>query len=82
MKAITVKYLPWTATKPSRVKATIGKTSVTLTCSTTEGDAYDEAARQLASKLKWTLPIVKGETHDGQTVYVPMDDSNVITLDD
>lgn len=79
MQAITTKYLPWTDTKPSRIKATAASgISVTITLhGDIEGDAHDEAVRRLVAKLGWgPATYVRGASKDG-FVYVDERDIKV-----
>lgn len=77
-KAITVKYLPCTNNRSSRVKATAdGGHSVTLSWdnSVVNGTVanYDAACRALCKKLGWTGTYVRGYQTNGQWVYVEVD---------
>ena len=77
-KAITVKYLPCTNNRGSRVKATAdGGHSVTLSWdySVVNGTVanYDAACRALCTKLGWTGEYVRGYQTSGQWVYVEVD---------
>lgn len=73
--AIFTKYLPYTDTKQSRVKAYVKHSQVkeTVTLNYDHGkttdDNHNEAARQLATKLKWHGKWCRGDLPDGM-VYV------------
>ena len=74
-KAITVKYLPPTNNRGSRVKATAdGGHSVTLSWEYGLANGtianYDAACRALCTKLGWTEEYVCGYQGNGQLVYV------------
>lgn len=76
-KAITVKYLPCTNNRGSRVKATAeGGHSVTLSWDYgLEGMSAnrDAAVRALCTKLGWTGEYVAGYQGNGHWVYVEVD---------
>ncbi len=72
MKAILTKYIPWSSTKPSRIKAyTEGGHSVTLSydeCSDggrTPEQPYLYAARVLCDKMQLEGRLIGGRTDEG-----------------
>ena len=84
MKAIVVKYLPATNTKPSRVKASVeGLPAKTIGYHSADGCPYREAATQLAKELEWSGRLVEGDIQSGVKVFVFMgtDITNVIDID-
>ena len=61
MQAIRTKILSATNTKPTRIKATsCGGASVTLSCSSIDGDQHEAAVRALCAKLNWKGKMVMG----------------------
>lgn len=73
MIAIRTKYLGYTQTKPSRIKAWAeGKRSVTLPYEHdgTTDDAHDKAAIALCRKLGWTNRYLARGGDENGNVYV------------
>ena len=72
MKAIQVKYLPATETKPSRIKAFIKGHSVTRSFDYEFNDGgCENVARELIKKLEWhVLGLNRGELPNGDTVFI------------
>jgi hypothetical protein len=72
MKAIQVKYLPATETKPSRIKAFIKGHSVTRSFDYEHNDGgMKNVAHELVEKLEWNvLSMIQGELPSGDTVFV------------
>ena len=55
MQAITTKFLPWTNTLPSRIRAKCGKNTTTISTSLLNGtDMFNHAyvARKLCEKMR------------------------------
>lgn len=75
-KAILVKYLPFTNSKPARVKAIVHR-SLSITVSVSEYGSNDEArlaaAQALAENLSWRGKYIKGTLPNGDTVFVEED---------
>ena len=72
MKAIQVKYLPWTETKPARYKAWAeGGNSITISAnSVPDGvEPYYHAALRLCDKMKWSFDIVGGGLPNGDYAF-------------
>jgi hypothetical protein len=72
MKAILTKVLPWTQTKPKRIKAyTEGGNSRTLsydTCTANgenDREAHLFAAKSLACAMGWPTDLIGGGTKEG-----------------
>ncbi len=67
MKAITTKYIGCTSYKPSRIKATDGDNSVTVSYdhALNASENHLHAARMLISKLGWNGDYIQGGTKDG-----------------
>jgi hypothetical protein len=72
MKAILTKALPWTQTKPRRIKAyTEGGNSRTLsydTCTAngeSDREAHLFAAESLACAMNWSTDLIGGGTDEG-----------------
>lgn len=73
-KAIVVKHLPHTGTRPSRYKASdLDGNSVTISSSSTTTDYPEqEAAQALCAKMNWSGSLAGGETkRDHVFVFVP-----------
>ena len=80
--AIHTRFLPTTETKGARIKATLGKNSVTIPYpyEHTGGLCHRAAAEALQSKLRathdtggwhpWDRPFVSGELPDGSWAHV------------
>jgi len=79
MKAIVTKYIPPSATKPSRIKAKVDKFSLTIEFAKLENElstlsnenstphierVHAEAAIRLAKKLNWEGKLVCGNIDD------------------
>lgn len=84
-KAIVVKYLPWTGTKPARYKAvTEGKSCVvSVNAYESTDEAQAAAATKLGTSLHWSGIYVKGTLPNGHAVFVvadPFDKYGRITL--
>ena len=84
-KAIVVKYLPWTETKPARYKAfTEGKSCIASMSDYDDADeAQAAAAIKLGTSLHWSGIYVKGTLPNGHAVFVvadPFDKYGRITL--
>ena len=83
MQTISTKYLPITATRPQRIKATHcgGATSVTWSIDEATPDGDDEryafVAKMLRDKLNWRGRMVGGHTRHGM-VFVFVDGAVVI----
>ncbi len=88
MKAIVTKYIPPSETKPSRIKASIEKHSLTIEFAKLENEiitltnsnstphierVHAEAAIRLAKKLNWEGKLVCGGI-DGAYVFVFLSD--------
>jgi hypothetical protein len=72
MKAIQVKYLPWTETRPARYKAwTEGGNSITVSASgIPDGrDPWLFAATALCQKMNWSDNIVGGGLPNGDYAF-------------
>lgn len=70
MQAITTKYLPWTNTKPGRIKASCQSGSVIIDSDSDSDNGHKAACEALRAKLGWTkskgfAPMVGGDTKDG-----------------
>lgn len=71
MQAITVKYLPATNYKGSRLKAFCEAGSLTVDYDHGAANPYFDVAKALARKLKWTGHLIEGGTSKAR-VYVFM----------
>lgn len=83
MKAIQVKYLPATNTKPTRLKAWAeGGNSAVVSKSyeLDEVDNYKVAAKALMDKLGWHHQIVGGGLPNGNYCFVMLAKDEVIAL--
>lgn len=70
-KAITVKWLPSTAARPARLKATCAAGSLTRAYEYDDVDTEkDHLAQALADKFGWRGTWHKGELPDGTVCYV------------
>lgn len=73
MRAILTKYLPYTNTKPSRIKAYSGNgkhllshtVSIHSLPETHDEDRHKHAAYLLAYKYNWNGSLIGGETPEG-----------------
>lgn len=90
MKAITTRYLAWTTSKPSRIRASApGVKTLIMSVDSipTEGtieEAYGYVASQLAHKQGWYTPtnyLIGGENAEGDYVFV-FSDSRIIASKD
>jgi len=71
-QAIETKYLPWTNTKPMRVKAYCQAGSLTLEWDDglSANGNHIRAARALADKLGWEEPFSGGWLKNSHAVFV------------
>ena len=72
MKAIIVKVLPATNTKPTRLKASAeGVASIIRSADGDRGYEKDAArvARELCAKYEWNWPIASGQLANGDHVF-------------
>ena len=72
MKAILVKVIPATNTRPTRLKATAeGVPSITRSANGDWGYEKDAAliARELCKKYDWNWPIASGQLANGDHVF-------------
>lgn len=80
MQAITTKILPATQHRPTRCKAMAKCGSVVLSTDQFEStdEAHKEAALALCRKFAWEGSLVTGTTHQGDNVWVFVEDRDVI----
>lgn len=72
MQAIETKYLPYTNTKPSRIKASCdaGTIIVSWDYGLNIEENHIAAALQLANKLGWDKEFISGELSSGNYAHV------------
>lgn len=81
MKAIVVKYIGPSSTKPSRLKATAeGGHSLTTSFDHSDSDPYKALALQLAIKLDWRGTYHGGTLPTGERVYVCQSDDSFTSV--
>lgn len=72
MQAVIVKYLPPTAHRGSRIKASCSSGSITVPFDYAAHDPYLVAARALLNKLDWSgYDLVQGTLPNGDQVFIP-----------
>ncbi len=80
MEAITVKYLPSTATQPARLKAACGTfkgVTIPFPNELSGIAAYAEAAIELCDVLGWHGPLAGGWTGSGSAAFLLSDAAHV-----
>lgn len=71
MQAIVCKYLPPTAHRGSRIKATAAAGSVTVGYYDTDGDVFLYAAEKLVEKMGWKdVMLLGGVLPNRDNVYI------------
>lgn len=78
MKAIQVKYMPATTTKPAKVKA-FDMDNNSITISYNDQESYKLAAIALCEKMNWHGTLTGGAVKDGY-VFVFSDRANEFTV--
>lgn len=83
-QAITTRYLPFTNTRPARIKATAAAGSITVSMSKINGDngepgiegddnRHRAVAKMLQAKYGWTNPLRTGCLPNGDYVHIQVD---------
>ena len=72
MQAIQVRTLPYTNTRPTRIKAWCASGSITLSAFNIPDGVtrHGFAAKALCDKLGWTGSLLSGELPNGDTAFV------------
>jgi hypothetical protein len=80
MQAIITKYLPWTNTRGSRIKASCQAGSITIDYphELSGMDAHAKAAYALLAKMHWGYKLVGGQLPNHDYVFVMVDTASEV----